>query len=83
MNFEKVDRALRTTDEGDLIDDARVEIGLVGPIWSPIMRFRFYMSHQPDKHMTVWKLPWNWFHWLFGTYTPPIWFLKLINQVDK
>lgn len=67
---------------GEVNDKARVEISIVGnPRWSPLMRFRFYMDHKPDDHLTVW-----WCRWLtpiLGYYTPPAWFLRLIGQTKE
>ncbi len=72
-----------TTDDGDLVDDGvRLEMGLVGPTWSPVMRFRFYVPtlHHED-HITIWKVRWL-SRWL-GSYTPPGWFLRLVGEVKK
>ena len=66
-------------DNGEVCEDARVEMTTLGPLWSPLIRFRFYMEHQPEKHLTVWYI--HKISKIFGTYTPPAWFLKLIGQV--
>jgi hypothetical protein len=68
-------------ENGDLEDDARVELGIVGPWWSPIMRFRVYMNHKPEEHLTIWKVH-RLSHYV-GSWTPPGWLLKLIGEVKK
>lgn len=78
-SLEKL-RQLPVDDEGQVLDTARVEMTIIGPHWSPVMRFRFYMSHRPEDHVTVWMVRWV-SKWL-GTYTPPGWFLKLIGQAE-
>jgi hypothetical protein len=65
--------------DGNLLDGARVEIGLIGPSWSPLLRIRVYMDHKPEDHVTVWHV--RYLSTWFGNYTPPGWFLKLIGQV--
>ena len=70
---------LQMNESGELVDGARVECGLIGPTWSPLMRIRVYMNHKPEDHMTVWHV--RWFSNIFGTYTPPGWFLQLIGQI--
>lgn len=70
---------MKQNDDGELVDNARVEVSLIGPWWSPLMRYRFYMDHKPEDHLTVWYI--YKFSKYFGTYTPPGWFLKLIGQI--
>jgi len=42
-------------ENGTLRDEARAEVDIIGPVtWSPVLRFRFYMNHNPEDHMTVW-----------------------------
>jgi hypothetical protein len=66
-------------EDGIIHDKARVEVELIGPEWLRLLRYRFYMDHQPKDHLTVWKI--YKISNIFGTYTPPGWFLKLIGQV--
>jgi hypothetical protein len=70
---------MKSNEDGDLIDNARVEMGLIGPVWSPLMRIRIFMEHQPEDHITIWKV--RWLSSIFGSYTPPGWFLKIIGQI--
>lgn len=70
---------MQSNDQGELIDTAKIEVGLIGPIWSPLMRIRIFFDHKPEDHMTVWHV--RWLSDIFGRYTPPGWFLKLIGQV--
>lgn len=70
---------LNHNDDGDFLDDARVEIGLIGPDWSPLLRFRIFMNHDPENHLTIWH--WKYVSKYLGTYTPPGWFLKIIGQI--
>lgn len=71
---------LHVDKDGTIHDEARVEMGLVGGSRSPIMFFRFYMSHQPeDVHLTIWK--WHRVSEYVGSWTPPAWLLKLMGQV--
>ncbi len=67
--------------DGKMRDTARVEMSIIGPWWSPLMRTRIYMDHeQPGRHITQW--------WVYpiskyiGSWTPPPWFLRLIGQSD-
>lgn len=63
--------------------ECRVEMRILGPpSWSPLMRIRIHMSHAPYECITVWKFfMFNFcMNKIFGTYTPPQWFLKLIGQ---
>jgi hypothetical protein len=70
---------LQMNENNELVDTARVEVGLIGPTWSPLMRIRVYFDYKPEDHMTVWHI--RWISNIFGTYTPPGWFLQLIGQV--
>ena len=74
-------KKLDVNEAGELIDTARVEITNIGPVWSPLIRYRFYMTQQPENHLTHWYV-----HKLskyLGSYTPPGWFLRLIGQVKE
>ena len=71
-------KQMKTNDRGDLIDTAKIEMALIGPYWSPLMRTRIFMDHKPEDHMTVWHV--RWLCNIIGSYTPPGWFLKLIGQ---
>lgn len=66
--------------DGEIHESARVEVSLLGPSWTPLMRFRFYMESNPKDHLTVWKV-YKLSNWI-GTYTPPGWFLRLIGQAE-
>lgn len=70
---------LQMNENNELVDTARIEAGLIGPAWLHIMRIRVYWDHKPEDHMTVWHI--RWLSNIFGTYTPPGWFLQLIGQV--
>ncbi len=71
---------MRKEIDGEVHEDARVEMAIIGPpTWSPLMRYRFYMEHKPEDHLTVWYI--YKISKYLGTYTPPGWFLKLIGQV--
>jgi hypothetical protein len=70
---------MKMNDNNELIDTAKVEIKILGPTWSPLMRTRIFMDHKPEDHLTVWYI--YWFSKIFGTYTPPGWFLKIIGQI--
>jgi len=72
-------KQMKTNDQGELIDTAKIEMALIGPIWSPLMRIRIFMDHKQEDHMTIWYI--NWLSKIIGTYTPPGWFLKLIGQI--
>jgi len=65
-------------ENNEITDGARVEVSLISPKWIPILRYRFYMNHKPEDHLTVWHTKWAKY---IGSYTPPGWFLKLIGQV--
>lgn len=67
-------------DTGECCDNAKVKMTIIGPPWSPLLRFRIYMDHQPNKHLTHWYI--NRISKYIGSYTPPSWFLKLIGQIE-
>ncbi len=71
-------KGLKRNEDGDFLDDARVEMAIPFK-WLPILRYRFYLDHQPQDHLTVWWV--NPISRYLGSYTPPPWFLKLIGQV--
>lgn len=66
---------------GDIADDCRMEVGILGPIWSPIIRMRFYPKHRPNDHITVWKC--RWISSVVGSWTPPPWLLQLLGQIKE
>ena len=70
---------MRTFVGQEMHEDARVEVSLIGPDWLRLIRYRFYMESQPEDHLTVWKI--LKVEKLFGSYTPPGWFLRIIGQV--
>lgn len=71
---------LPRSEDGTVLDEARVEMS-VPWLRFPLLRFRFYLSHQPEDHLTVWQIvP---IHRFVGGWNPPRWFLKLTNQIKE
>lgn len=67
--------------DGVFHDKARAEMELIGPDWLNLLRFRFYMDHKPEDHLTVFYH--RWLSKVFGSWNPPLWLMNWLNKDKK
>jgi hypothetical protein len=67
--------------DGVFHDKARVEMDFVGPDWLNLLRFRFYMDHKPEDHVTI--LFHRYLGKVFGSWNPPYWLINMFNKDTK